>query len=306
MVSKKARKIIDAVKQILAEYPDIQDWSLRQMYYRLVARHLLENTINNYKNLSRWLVEARETGEIDYRLFEDRARKIHGTGDGGWEDPVRFMDSYLNDFRRKYRYFNYPQWGDQDFYVEVWLEKDALARLFSTVTDELNVYTCPCRGYPSFSYVMEAVERYNEVDKPIILLYFGDYDPTGLNIPENLIERLMNYGGFYEDQLRLIRKALTIDQIRRYDLPPAPAKKSDARYKGFVETTGTDQVVELDALEPRILQQLVRDSVMDYIDLDRWNDTVQKTRDTREVLQRIFEEAKLEVDQSLMNKLKEM
>jgi len=302
MVSKKGAEVIDEVKKILEEYPDIKDWSLRQMYYRLVARLVLENTINNYKNLSRWLVEAREEGWIDYNLFEDRARKIVGTGDRIYETPECFIERRLRNFRNGWKYFAYPQWYDQEIYIEVWLEKDALSKIFSSVTDKYKVYTCPSRGYPSFSYVMDAVKRFERKDKPIKILYFGDFDPTGLNIPENLLQRFKSYGE-YEHGIELESIALNIDQIRQYNLPPAPAKKSDTRYNSFVEETGSDRVVELDALEPTVLQDLIKEALEEHIDADLWNKTVERSEKMQQKLKPLLEEVKIEFDEELLEDL---
>jgi len=298
-------RIIYHVKKILQEYPDVDQWTLRQMYYRLVARHIIPNTINEYKKLSSYLTTAREDGVVDYKKFEDRARKVLGYGDTGYESIDQFIENQIKDFLKSYRYFSYKQWLNQKDYIELWLEKDALSSIFKNVGDGFNLYTCPTRGYPSYSYVIEAVERFSEIDKPITILYFGDFDPSGLNIPDNLIERIYRYGDFDEGSITLERIALNPDQINQYQLPPAPAKRTDVRFKGFVEETGTDQVVELDALEPTILRDIIKEAISQYIDSHLWNEMIRKTSRVKERLKDIISNAEIDLDQDLIDELKE-
>ena len=299
-MSRSARKlrIVAEVKDLLEDYPSIESWSLRQIYYRLVAKQLIPNTINEYKKLSKYLVWAREEGIIDETKLEDRGRKVMGYGDIGYSSPEAFMEFRVNRFKDEWKYFSYKQWKDQPEYIEVWVEKEALARLFEQIANKHNIYSCPTRGYPSYSYVKKAVERFTEIDKPITILYFGDFDPTGINIAENLIERFRKYGRdvleyIEPEDIRLERVALNSDQIRQYDLPPAPAKKTDTRDEKFVETTGSDDVVELDALEPDVLQKMISDSIAEHIDVRAWNETVDKTEKEKKRLRPLFEQAEI-------------
>ena len=288
-------RILAEVLVVLGTYPTIT-FTLRQMYYRLVAKQVIPNTLNEYKKLSRYMVKARENGEVDDDRFEDRARRVLGTGDTGYGSGEKFIEAQKERFLDSYKHFSYRQWLNQEEYLEVWLEKDALSTLFNQVANPLNVHTCPARGYPSYSYVMKAVERFWRAEKPIVILYFGDYDPSGLNIPENLIKRFRQYGQMDEDEISIERIALNIKQIRQYDLPPAPAKKSDSRFASFVMETGSDDVVELDALEPNVLQELIKDAITNHIDIDLWNAIVEKSDRMREKLKTVFDDADIDIE----------
>ncbi len=289
-------RIIAEVQVILEAYPGIT-FTLRQMYYRLVAKQLIPNTVNEYKKLSSYLVKARELGTVDDDRFEDRIRKVLGGGDRGWLDGNSFIKSQIRELKKSHEYFAYKQWRDQEEYIEVWLEKDALSDLFRRIADGLNVHTCPARGYPSYSYVMDCAGRILKAGKPAVLLYFGDFDPTGLNIPENLLTRVIKYSGLEEDEITLERVALNIDQIRQYSLPPAPAKRTDARFSAFVEATGSDDVVELDALEPNVLQEMIKRAITEHIDVDTWNRTARKSKRMRKKLKEVFDRANVEIDE---------
>jgi hypothetical protein len=102
--------------------------------------------------------------------------------------------------------------------------------------------------------------------KPTIVLYFGDFDPSGVDIERDLSERL---GKYKAGDFKVLRVALTNEQIIKYDLPPMPVKSSDARSEGFLETYG-NKSVELDALDPNTLKFMVAQSIASHIDLETW------------------------------------
>jgi len=277
-------EIVGAVIEIAAQYRTRM--TLRQIYYRLVARNLIPNNLNSYKSLSRTLVTARERGEVDDNIMEDRGREVYG-GDWGYQTPEDFIKTKLESLQSIESGYTREMWADQPEYVEVWVEKDALSRLFRAATDGLRVTTCVGRGYSSYTYVKRAVDRLAAVpdDKPTIIIYAGDFDPSGLDITRDLTRRLKEYGA---PHVKVHRIALTKGQITDYKLPPAPVKTTDARASKFIAQHGRD-VVELDALEPNVLQKIVRDAVEEHIDADAWEKVRQKIQADRGVIQRKME-----------------
>ncbi len=242
--------------------------TLRQLYYRLVSKHLFSNTINSYKRLSRLLVRAREERDVPVNCLEDRSRRILGRGDTGYNSAEDFLKQRFANLQSSWKSFNMPRWDDQPVYLVVSLEKDALSRLVSDIANRYAVRTFPTRGYPSFTYVqnMASYIRNRLKDKPTVVLYFGDFDPSGVDIERDLTERLAKYdAGDFSVQ----RVALNSDQIAQYKLPPMPVKKSDARAESFVEEYG-NMTVELDALEPNVLKKLVQKAILSHIDLRNW------------------------------------
>src|SRR5437868_6646885 len=81
------------------------------------------------------------------------------------------------------------------------------------------------------------------------------------------------------DEIHAVKVALTQNQVRQFNLPPImKAKESSSRYAGFAEKYG-DDVWELEALEPAILQQLVREAIESVIDVDLFNSEQQAERE---------------------------
>ncbi|MCW4051545.1 MAG: hypothetical protein NWE89_17635 [Candidatus Bathyarchaeota archaeon] len=270
-------EIVEAALEIFDQYDTAI--TLRQLYYRLVSRLLIPNTINSYKRLSRIMVKARETGDVPINCLEDRSRRVLGRGDVGHNSAEDYLKQKITSLQDSWKGFTMPMWDDQPKNLLISLEKDALSRLVSRVANRYSVRTFPTRGYPSFSFVQE-MSRYISIrlgDKPTVVLYYGDFDPSGVDIERDLSDRLEKYGA---KNFTVVRIALTADQIRQYDLPPMPVKRSDARSDGFLAEHG-DKAVELDALDPNLLQKTVEKSILENINKRRWNAKLRKIDELR-------------------------
>jgi hypothetical protein len=155
---------------------------------------------------------------------------------------------------------------NQDYYVEVWLEKEALSQMFSSITNEYGIFLSVSSGYPKLSQIYNAKLRFLEhCDKPIKILYFGDLDPSGKDMPRQLIEKFQELD---VKDAEVIEVALSKTDVIEYGLPKNPFKPKDTRNKWYVERYGIDYAVELDALEPDILEGKIRDCILKFIDYE--------------------------------------
>ncbi len=275
------QEYVRATNDIISQY-DFQ-LTVRQIFYRLVSIAFIRNTINSYKLFDSMITRGRERGDIDARSIIDRARQTIG-GDYGYtsvEDYIRSKISELEDTEQYTRRI----WDDQPQYVELWVEKDALATIFSSVANGYRVVTYPSRGYSSFTKVYEAInERFSIYrDRPITILHFADHDPSGLNMTEDIQSRLERYGS----HARVKRIALTYAQVRQFGLEPMPTKISDSRWRQYSMQYG-NQCWELDALPPNELQKMIRDAIKGHIDVPKWNRTFKEIEKERASLQKRF------------------
>ena len=278
-------RVVEEALKIFEQYDTAL--TLRQLYYRLVSKRLFPNTVNSYKRLSRIMVRAREEGKVPLNCLEDRSRRILGRGDTGYASVEDFIKQRLASLRDSWKGFTMPMWDEQPHNVLISLEKDALSRVVGDVANRYSIRTFPTRGYPSFTYVqrMASYIRNRLKDKPTVILYFGDFDPSGVDIERDLTDRLEKYQA---GDFKVRRVALTHDQIVEHQLPPMPVKKSDARTPSFVAEYGSE-AVELDALDPKMLQHMVVDSVEKYIDKEVW---IKRLREIEEL--RIWIRSRLE------------
>ena len=175
-------------------------------------------------------------------------------------------------------YLSRSRWFGQPKIVSVWVEKEALSGVFEDPCRKLGVPLFACKGYPSISTLYEwhkmvvrardAIEAEGYQPPTPVILYFGDHDPEGLDIPRaatESIKKIQDLDGEYYD-FELERCALNMDQIERYNPPPFWAKESSSRYEGYVEQTGTVDCWELDALEPSVLRDLITERTAAHFD----------------------------------------
>lgn len=228
--------------------------TVRQVFYQLVSWQVIKNTQSMYNQVSTLLVEMRQTGLIPWEWIEDRTRAPRQVS--MWNGLPDFAETAYNAYRRNV-------WDDQDTLIEVWLEKDALSGILSQITNEYRVTLNVGRGYDGWSSIHEAGVRYIEWGKPVVILYFGDFDPSGVDMVRSLEERIRFFGASPE----MIRCALTREDIDDFSLPPNPTKITDSRRKAFVDEYG-DIAVELDALPVNVLRARVRHAIEARIDLD--------------------------------------
>lgn len=257
--------LIHEVNTILGQYTGAL--TLRQIYYRLVAAHIIPNDQRQYKRLSKHLVTARLLGLVDDTRITDRTRST--IQPSTWTDLESFMRSVRTSYRRDKR-------ATQPLNVEVWVEKDAVAGVLEGITARAEVVLYPCRGYNSYSALKDAADRIKGKlvygKQPTTILYLGDFDPSGQDMARDIVDRLEKQ---FDTDATLKLLALSSDQVEAYDLPPMPTKRQDSRAEGFIAEHG-DRSVELDALPPDVLQTLVRDGVASLTDPNLWNLQVEK------------------------------
>lgn len=277
-MATKRRVILAAIPGIIAQYDT--KITLRQLYYRLVSKFagtdVFENEQKNYKFLSKLLVDARHSGEISFDAIEDRTRGILA-GEARYETAETYFNKYLRYLKECADDYRIPLWLQQPYYIEVWIEKQALTGVFQSICVQHGVVLSVVRGYPSLTMLKDAADRFSEQEekgKTIAMLYFGDMDPSGQDIPRYIQETLEKH---FHCTFEQIMCAITKEQIKEYKIPPMPAKRSDTRFDKFAREHGED-AVELDALDPDILQEIITDNIEVYFD----DNTYEKVKTTKE------------------------
>ncbi len=239
--------------------------SVRQLYYQLVARDLIENTERSYKRIASIINDGRLAGLIDWDAIEDRNRDIEKKA--SWESGASLVRACAEQFHM-------DMWDNQGERIFVIVEKAALAGVLGGVCKEYDVPLLAARGYPSVSIVREmALEHIIpaiEAGQFVTLLHMGDHDPSGIDMTRDLKDRFaMFLGEDLMDDFSLERIALEMSQIEEKNPPPNPAKTTDSRFNEYRKRFG-DESWELDALEPSYLVNLVSTEFNKRIDDDQW------------------------------------
>lgn len=270
--SRDREFLIDIVNSVVDEFvADGYRLTLRQLYYQLIARDLLpdswadehlrtKNTQRNYKRLGSLVNDARLAGRVDWDAIEDRGRNLQRNS--SWYGPMDILRSVASQY-------HIDMWENQDYRPEVWIEKESLIGVIAPTCTALDVPYYATRGYNSASEMYEAHERIFQHMRdgytPVII-HLGDHDPSGIDMTRDNRDRLELMLG---ETVTVKRIALNYSQVQQYNPPPNPAKSTDARYAGYEERYG-DESWELDALNPAVINQLIRSEIESMIDEDAW------------------------------------
>jgi hypothetical protein len=250
--------------------------TLRQLYYQLVSRGSIKKTEAEYKRTMRQLRDMRRGGFIPYEWVADNTRWMRRPNTH--HDLLAFCD-YQSVIYRK------AIWDSQPRNIEIWCEKDALAGVIYTITSKWDVPLYVVRGYSSDTLAFNAMNQYSNSDKPLSIYYFGDWDPSGKDVSRDLESKLQFFADDMDVDFSFERVAVLPDQIGEWSLPTRPTKMSDPRSKTF-----TGESVELDAIPPRHLQQIVNAVITQNIDHDLYERTLKAEKLERDFLSTAFKE----------------
>lgn len=271
----KTLDLIRTANKIIAEYQQQgYDLTLRQLYYQLVARDIIDNKQSEYKRLGSIISDARRAGLIDWNTIVDRTRGMECIS--VWDTPQDILAAVAKQYRSDF-------WENQPLHVEIAFEKDALMGVFERVANNWRIGYTSCRGYISDSEIWSAAQRLKSYRKDVYLLYFGDHDPSGIHMTEDVRNRLALFGA---DNVIVERLALNMDQIQQYNPPPNPAKETDTRFAAYQDEFG-DESWELDALSPPVLDGLVRDWIRKHIDTHAWEESYNQEQADKQNLEEI-------------------
>jgi hypothetical protein len=229
----------------------------RGVGYKLFVAGLIPSMARkDMARVYRFLLKARERGDIPWGWIVDETRSLERVGT--WSDPEEYAEATARDYRRDF-------WDQQPARVEVWSEKGTIRGVLKPVLDQYGVGFRVHHGYSSATSVYEIAQ--DDDGRPLIALYVGDFDPSGMDMSEqDLPKRLEEYGG---DHVELNRIALLPEQVVNLVPFPAEDKRKDPRFKWFCSRYG-DRFWELDAMDPNDLRECVEEAIKEQIEPEAW------------------------------------
>ena len=243
-LNRGSQKIADLVMRAFEENGTPQ--TVRQLFYQVEAHGGAPKSQAGYRQVQRVVLTMRRNGMLPYDHVADSTRWMR--------KPTSFgsLEACLENTKRTYRR---DLWASQPAYVEVWIEKDALAGVLYEVTSEWDVPLMSARGFASESFLFTAAEAIREANahgKAAHIFYLGDYDAAGQDAMNFARKALERFGARFEFDCL----AVTAEQIAEYNLPTRPAKTR----------RDPDACVELDALPANALRTIVRQAIEGQID----------------------------------------
>lgn len=250
---------------VLSDYEENDRYPqmLRHFYYILLSSEALrlypqtgkaDPADQAYKWVSTLLVEAREQGEVPWAAIVDSGRRsfTHHRGNGlkafaeGCQRATYWLDPWLLQERR----------------IEVWVEKDDMADVVNRMVEGLRIPVYVAKGYASATVKNDARDRYGD-GSGYVLLYLGDFDPTGIDIERELKEKLAEYSVYPHIE----RVTLTYEHSLL--LPPSTAldlKESDPRTPRFKALYPGSKGYEMNIIGAKVIEQRLLTTVGKYMD----------------------------------------
>jgi hypothetical protein len=258
--------------QLLVIVYEMKPMTVRQVFYQATVRGIVDKTENGYAKVQTDLAEMRRDGELPYGWIADNTR---------WQRKPRTFNGIAEALEDTAMFYRKALWNDADSYVEIWLEKDALSGVVYPITNAYDVPLMVARGYASLSFLHTAAEAINDLDVPAYIYHLGDFDPSGVNAGEKIEETLRDLAP--DAEIVFERIAVLPEQIEAWNLPSRPTKASDSRSKTF----GSDISVELDAIAPDMLRDLVQDAIEQHLPTEQFEILKAAEQSERDLITRL-------------------
>jgi hypothetical protein len=243
--------------------------TLRGVFYRVESAGAVEKTEAGADLIGRQLLKLRRSGRVPYDRITDGTRFTRKPS--SYSDLDDMLDAAAASYRR-------ALWDDQAVDVHIFSEKDAITGVIYPVTSRWDVNLGVLRGYASESFAWNVAEgALKGTNWPVYMYQLGDHDPSGVDAWRDFQQKVRGFAP--EAEVHFERLAVTPAQIALYNLPTRPTKSSDSRSGNFVGGS-----VEVDAIPPSTLRQIVEDAITQHIDPEALRLTRIAEQSEREIL----------------------
>lgn len=253
-----ARRSLDLIEAMCAKAEAAHPITGRGIGYKLFTAGLMSSMARaEMQRVYRLLKEGRERGNIPWEWIVDETRALERTST--WADPAEYARCVARSYRRDF-------WDQQPLRCEVWSEKGTIRGVLDPVLDHYAVGFRVMHGFSGATTIHE-VAHDDDDGRELIVLYVGDFDPSGMFMSEeDLPNRISEYGG---DHITVRRIALTQEHVSELPSFPSADKRKDPRYKWFRSNYG-DRCWELDAMDPNDLRDCVESAIVELIEPVAW------------------------------------
>jgi hypothetical protein len=232
--------------------------TVRGLYYQAEVHGVpgIDKADAAYERVQRQVLNLRRNGQLSYALIADMTR---------WMRKPASYDSVEAALRATAALYRRNLLNDLEAYLEVWVEKDALAGVIYPVTAAYDVPLMVARGFSSETFCYEAVAQRGSDQRPYYVYYFGDFDRAGQDAARSLQEKLTRFSAEAGIEVRFETVAVTLEQIRVWNLPTRLPKRKTGADRKWPHTFAC----ELDAVPPDELRQLVEAAINRHLPQDR-------------------------------------
>jgi len=212
------------------------DVTARWLFYRLLQESCYTGKDDYKAKFLPLLSKARKKFYKQWtpETLADDTRVAVIRGDG-WTSEA----SFLKDVGRASCVLD--KWQDQDCYLEIWFEAKAMAGQFKHYTEYITLR--PFGGDCSISFkwqiAKELEARHDQYKKPVVVLYFGDLDKKGLQIPESAVKDIRQWADI---DFEFIRCGLNQGDEVTYNIPENPDKPGTYQWEALSDEAARELI----------------------------------------------------------------
>jgi hypothetical protein len=160
--------------------------------------------------------------------------------------------------------------GEQPYRIIFIGEKSSLGPVLRPLAGQVRGELILANGEMSDTLIYEMAQRAAADGRPAVILYFADFDPSGHEMPANVARKLqaLTIENFPKLVIEVHAVALTLDQVRQYNLPSTLLKETEKRGDRWRRAMGHEptEIDALAALQPEVLRAIAEDAVEPFFD----------------------------------------
>lgn len=158
-------------------------------------------------------------------------------------------------------------WTKQERYVQLWFEAGAMVQQFMYYTEGITLV--PFRGDASIPLKWDVAKSLESAaakyKKPVTILYFGDLDKKGEEIPYNAAKDVWQW---CRNDFEFVVCGLTPDQVSRMDVPENPEKPGEYQWEALTDIQAREIIN--DALDQYVERTLIEDAKTETEKAEKW------------------------------------
>jgi hypothetical protein len=284
----ESSRVLLASQRVLNEYP--YPVTFKQLYYRLVATGVIENSMSKYRMLNNLITNARKYGRLHPSLFVPTT-------------PVSLASIPVSGYLQTcIDHYHLDRTSTQKNYVEVWVEKNTVHSFVDHLLRPYDVPVFVTQGHSNYAFAYQAYKRLRAATQagkvPRVICLTDLCVSSHNNFEYFLTEMASLFEISYAEVVNVIFSlGILPDHIVRYDLIEAPSRTNDRRTASFDEKYGDilesldlprNTRVELEAIDPKMLRTLIYNTVFGILDYDSMLEVERREQKDKETLNKML------------------
>jgi hypothetical protein len=194
--------VIDAILGVLDEYQEHLPLTLRQVFYRLVVKAVIDKTERDYKRLGEILNRARRAELVSFDAMRDDGLIVRGP------TSYRTEEHYRRSLDKQIGHLQINRQAGQPRKLQIWCEASGMVPQLARVAAPYGIDVISSGGFDSTTVKHDFAQEVASGESTTVL-HLGDFDPSGVHMFSSLEEDVCAFAGAYGGDIGFVRVAVT-------------------------------------------------------------------------------------------------